>query len=88
MVHDAHADFYPFANAAPTPFAAGQLATVVLTRDGTTMAGYVNGAQQFTFNDATLYGTFSGPNTFMSWSTCASLDSVSIACAIVPGNEA
>jgi len=55
--------FYPVI-AAPSPkIAAGNYVQVVLTRDGTNVIGYVNGVQQFSFNDsATQYGVISGAN--------------------------
>ncbi len=54
--------FYPSAQAAAPTIAAGQYVQVVLTRDGTTVVGYVNGVQQFSFADSGGYGIISGAN--------------------------
>jgi hypothetical protein len=54
--------FYPYV-IGPTPtIAAGTYVQVVLTRDGTNVAGYVNGAQQFSFADGGNDGVISGAN--------------------------
>lgn len=52
--------FYPSAQAAAPNIAAGQYVQVVLTRDGATVVGYVNGVQQFSFTDSSGYGIISG----------------------------
>lgn len=54
--------FYPFV-VGPTPrIAAGSYAQVVLTRDGTNLVGYVNGAQQFSYVDTGGDGILSSAN--------------------------
>lgn len=63
-------DFYPFAGGSADVFLPDTLARLVLTRDSTTntVSGYVNGIQQFTFNDSTFgEGIFSGPDGIMKF---------------------
>ncbi len=54
--------FYPSVAAPASTIAAGQYVQVVLTRDGTNVAGYVNGVQQFNFADTANYGVLNSAN--------------------------
>jgi hypothetical protein len=56
-------NFYPVASNNSTTLLAGQNASVLLTRDGSTGAvnGYVNGALMLSFTDASNLATFSEP---------------------------
>jgi hypothetical protein len=55
--------FYPVASGPAGAILAGQYVQVVLTRDATGLVtGYVNGVQQFSFNDATGYAVISSAN--------------------------
>jgi hypothetical protein len=55
-------DFYPSAVGSPSTIAVGNYVQVVLTRDGTNVVGYVNGAQQFSFVDSSENGVISSAN--------------------------
>ena len=53
--------FYPVQTGSGAKITAGTIVNVILTRDGTTnfVTGYVNGGQEFTFNDSGSLGVFS-----------------------------
>ena len=61
-VYNGQLYFYPFATGPLPHIAAGTYAQVVLTRDGTNVVGYVNGAQQFSFVDSGGDGILSSAN--------------------------
>lgn len=61
-VRDGRLNFYGSTEAPSPSIPAGTYVQVVLTRDGTNVVGYVNGAQQFSFVDAANNGVISGAN--------------------------
>ena len=61
-VNSGYLYFYPSAQGPAPAITAGAYYQVVLTRDGTNLVGYVNGAQQFSFADSSNYGVLSSAN--------------------------
>lgn len=61
-VYNGRLYLYPAAAGVSSTIPAGQYVQVVLTRDGTTVVGYVNGVQQFSFVDSSGYAIISSAN--------------------------
>jgi len=61
-VYNGRLYLYPAAAGGSSTIPAGQYAQVVLTRDGTTVVGYVNGIQQFSFTDSNGYAIINSAN--------------------------
>lgn len=63
-------NFYPVVTGSGTPFSPGTFARVDLTRDDVAglVSGYVNGVQQFQFNDSsTAYATFTSASNIINF---------------------
>jgi hypothetical protein len=58
---------YPASGNGPYTFVAGQAATVLWERNGTTqqVTGFVNGVQQWSYTDTSKYAVFNGPSNII-----------------------